>query len=116
VASDSGHGFGSLEAARRSRRHRISTRARLESASLAELKVMAEEQADGSNYRDDSKTIDENADGSNYRDDSKEIPRLPTAPTIESRRASSARPPQARALLDPQVAREYGVVAAHFLR
>ena len=32
---------------------------------------MATEQADGSNYRDDSKTIDETADGSNYRDDEK---------------------------------------------
>ncbi len=31
------------------------------------------EQADGSNYRDDSKTIDESAEGSNYRDDSEEI-------------------------------------------
>ena len=28
---------------------------------------------DGSNYRDDSKTIDEDADGSNYRDDTKGI-------------------------------------------
>ena len=34
---------------------------------------MAAEQADGSNYRDDSKTIAEDADGSNYRDDSETI-------------------------------------------
>ncbi len=32
---------------------------------------MTAEQADGSNYRDDSKSIDESAEGSNYRDDDK---------------------------------------------
>jgi hypothetical protein len=31
---------------------------------------MSAEQADGSNYRDDSKAVDESADGSNHRDDS----------------------------------------------
>ncbi len=34
---------------------------------------MATEQADGSNYRDDSTTLDEDSDGSNYRDDSETI-------------------------------------------
>ena len=45
----------------------------LETASLGDIEVMAAEQADGSNYRDDSETIDESADGSNYRDDSEGI-------------------------------------------
>jgi len=36
---------------------------------LEKSRVMTAEQADGSNYRDDSTTIDESADGSNYRDD-----------------------------------------------
>lgn len=34
-----------------------------------EAHMSSSEQADGSNYRDDSKTIDESADGTNYRDD-----------------------------------------------
>ena len=46
---------------------------RLETVPLGENERMATEQADGSNYRDDSKTIDEDADGSNYRDDSKAV-------------------------------------------
>ena len=45
---------------------------RLETAPTGEIERMATEQADGSNYRDDSKTIAEDADGSNYRDDSED--------------------------------------------
>ena len=45
----------------------------LKTAPLGEIDRMTAEQADGSNYRDDSKTIDVNADGSNYRDDSETI-------------------------------------------
>jgi hypothetical protein len=40
----------------------------LETARLGEIESMAAGQADGSNYRDDLKTIDENADGFNYRE------------------------------------------------
>jgi hypothetical protein len=40
---------------------------------LEKLSVMAAEQANGSNFRDDSKTVDESVDGSNYRDDSKTV-------------------------------------------
>jgi hypothetical protein len=46
---------------------------RLKTARLGEIESMAAEQADGSNYRDDSEEISEVADGSNYRDDSKGI-------------------------------------------
>ena len=34
-----------------------------------EARMSTSEQADGSNYRDDSKAVDDTADGSNYRDD-----------------------------------------------
>ena len=52
-------GLNALRAARASR-----------IADNGHLKTIAED-ADGTNYRDDSKTIAEDADGSNYRDDSK---------------------------------------------
>jgi hypothetical protein len=42
---------------------------RLQTALLGDVWVVTTEQADGSNYRDDSEAIDESADGSNYRDD-----------------------------------------------
>ena len=40
---------------------------------VGDLWGMAAEPADVSSYRDDSETIDENADGSNYRDDEGEL-------------------------------------------
>ena len=60
--------------AHRARRDRPELRVlRLETAPLGETERMTTEQADGSNYRDDSNTIAEDADGSNFRDDSKTI-------------------------------------------
>ncbi len=73
---------------------------RLETASHGNLKFMAAEKADGSNYRDDSKTIAENADGSNYRDDSKnEEGELADGSNLQSparRRATSKRGTRSR--------------------
>ena len=49
----------------------VSTRRVCRPPLLEKSRVMTAEQADGSNYRDDSKSIDESAEGSNYRDDDK---------------------------------------------